>query len=77
MGLLVPGGFAWLFVGLLGHGFMGLFVANDCSWCCGGFAWLMVVRGGFFWCRGWVFLVSWLGFLIGADGFVGLMGLDW
>ena len=45
MGLLVPGGFAWLFVGLLGRGFGGLFVANDCSRCCGGFAWLMVVRG--------------------------------
>ena len=55
MGLLVPGGFAWLFMCLLGRGFVGLFVANDCSWCCGGFAWLMVVRGGFFWCRGWVF----------------------
>ena len=69
MGLLVPEGFAWLFVGLLVCGFMGLFVANSYSRCCGGFAWLMVVRGGFFWCCDWVFL-------IGADGFVGLMGLD-
>ena len=53
--MMVARGFAWLFMGLLGRGFVGLFVANDCSWCCGGFAWLMVVRGGFFWCRGWVF----------------------
>ena len=52
------------------RGFVGLFVADGCSWCCGGLAWLMVVRGGFCWCRGWVFL-------IGANGFVGLMGLDW
>ena len=48
MGLLVPGGFAWLFMGLLVCGFMGLFVADNYSRCCGGFAWLMVVRGGFF-----------------------------
>ena len=47
MGLLVPGGFAWLFV--------SLFVADGCSQCCDGFTWLMVVHGGFF-------LVSWLGF---------------
>ena len=48
---------------------MGLFVVDSYSRCYGGFAWLMVVRGGFFWCCGWVFL-------IGADGFVGLMFLD-
>ena len=32
--------------------FVGLFMADGCSRCCGGFAWLMVVHGGFFWCRG-------------------------
>ena len=50
--LMVVRGFAWLFVGLLVRGFVGLFVADGCSRCCGGFAWLMVIRGGFFWCRG-------------------------
>ena len=63
MGLLVPGGFAWLFMGLLGRGFVGLFVANDCSWCCGGFAWLMLFVVGFFGAVAWFFLSVLMGLL--------------
>ena len=52
---MVAGFFSWWAVHgwlMVVRGFVGLFVADGCSWCCGGLAWLMVVRGGFFWCRG-------------------------
>ena len=60
MGLLVLGGFACLFV--------SLFVVDGCSRCCGGFTWLMVVHGGFFWYPGWVFLIG----VVVVDGLMGL-----
>ena len=80
--LMVVRGFAcsrW--VCLVVHGFVGLFVIDGCSRCCGGFAWLMLFVVGFFGAVAWFFwsvLMGLLGWWVWiGDGFDMWLLMGW